>query len=86
MSRILVDIESLVFDGVAMDRARGRRLALLAQEALERMLRNRGLAAPPAVGAGPAKPAEVKATPESSDLRWAQELAETLCRALDRKT
>jgi hypothetical protein len=92
MSRLWVDIERIVLDGVALDPAKASRLAALTQLALERLLRERGAAG---LRAGaPAQPqqtrtsrpegAVVTRSPPAAEERWADELAHVICRAIDR--
>ena len=69
MSRLWIDIERIVLDGVALDPAKAGRLATLTQMALERLLRERPTA---------------KGSPPAAEERWADELAQTIFRAVDR--
>jgi hypothetical protein len=86
MSRILVDIERIVLSGIPLEAAQSRRLAVLTQIALERLLRHRGLAQPFEGGAeAPKKTREMKVSAEANESQIAQELAEVLYRTLDRK-
>jgi hypothetical protein len=88
MSRLWVDIERIVLDGVAIDPAKGPRIAALTQASLERLLRERGVTANVRVGAGTdqQKTQHRGATrsPPAADARWADELAQILYRAIDR--
>jgi hypothetical protein len=92
MSELWVDIEQLVLDGVPLDRARGRRVALLTEMALERLLRERGVSAAtsrvgPIRAAGRrTERAEMKSPPARDETRWAEDLAKILLRAIDRST
>ena len=90
MSRLWVDIERVVLDGVALDPSRGNRIAALTQMALERLLRERGTAArlrsgeaTPTPHTQPSQGPETK-SPPSAEARWADELAQILYRAVDR--
>lgn len=94
MSRLTIEIERMVFDGVALEPAKGRRLVDLTQIALERLLRNRGVSgrlAEPAQAQGPTSGAGIKSSPAAmksplaDETRWANELAEILYRAIDRR-
>jgi len=86
MRAIRVEIENLVLSGFPMDPAKGRRLAAMTRMALERLVRERGISA----GAGgasphPSKPLEMKGRAGAGESCWAEELAETLYRTLDRR-
>jgi len=90
MSALWVDIERIVFDGVALDPPKADRLAALTQIALERLLRERGAAAGRRAGE-PAQPRTsrpeqlaVTRSPPAAEERWADELAQVICRAIDR--
>jgi hypothetical protein len=97
MSRLWIDIERIVLDGVALDPAKANRLAALTQIALERLLRERGTAAGPRGGAPgqrggataqarESRAGQATATRSSpaAEERWADELAQTIYRAVDR--
>jgi hypothetical protein len=87
MSRIQVDIEGIVLSGIPLGAAQSRRLAVLTQIALERLLRQRGLAQPLESGEeAPKKTREMKVSAEANESQLAEELAEVLYRTLDRKT
>jgi len=89
MNRLSIDIERIVLDGVALDGAKASRLAALTQMALERLLRQRGGAVGQRGGAPTQTPdsrrdqpgARTSSAPEE---RWADELAQTIYRAIDR--
>jgi len=97
MSRLTVEIERIVLDGLILEPAKGRRLVDLTQIALERLLRARGVsgrlgergqaqeqeAATPGAGMR-SSPAATKSSP-ADETRWANELAEILYRAIDRR-
>ena len=86
MSRIQVDIEGIVLSGIPLGAAQSRRLAVLTQMALERLLRQRGLAQPFESGEeAPKKAREMKVSDPANESRLAEELAEILYRTLDRK-
>jgi hypothetical protein len=86
MSRIQVDIEGIVLSGIPLGAAQSRRLAVLTQMALERLLRQRGLAQPLWSGEeAPKKTREMKVSDPANESRLAEELAEVLYRTLDRK-
>lgn len=85
MSRLKVEIESLVFDGVGMDSAAARRLARRTETALERLLRDRGISSPEqSVAMRAVRAPDVKPPAGASEGRWAEELALALYRAVDR--
>ncbi|HEV2387310.1 MAG TPA: hypothetical protein VGS20_08650 [Candidatus Acidoferrales bacterium] len=85
MSRLAVEIECLVLDGVALDPAGAQRLARRTETALARLLGGRGIS-PETTGADlPAvKGPEMKPPAGASEARWAEELALALYRAIDR--
>jgi hypothetical protein len=90
MSRLWVEIEQLVFDGVALDPAKGRRVAALTEAALERLLRERGTSATMR-GDGASLEleqrdhrAEMESPPAADEARWADALAKVLYRTIDR--
>lgn len=87
MSRIQVDIEGIVLSGIPLGAAQSRRLAVLTQMALERLLRQHGLAQPLDSGEEAPKkmPREMKMSDPANQSRLAEELAEVLYRTLDRK-
>jgi hypothetical protein len=86
VSHIWVEIERLVLDGLPLDPAKGQRLTALSQKALERLLRERGISAPARLAGPKAIPTEhLKLTAGMTESRMADELAEALYRALDRK-
>jgi hypothetical protein len=87
MSRIQVDIEGIVLSGIPLGTAQARRLAALTQAALERLLRQRGLAQPEqrweeATGK---KMPQINVPADGNESHLADELAEALYRTLDRK-
>ncbi len=85
MSHVWIEIESLVLDGLQMDPAKGRRLARLTEMALERLLRERGIS--PEVESAEVKETkapDVRVPAAANEARWAEELAQSLYRALDR--
>jgi hypothetical protein len=90
MSELWVEIEQLVLDGVPLDPARGRRVAVLTQMALERLLRERGVSAALRRSGGsremerPGHRAEMKSPPTADEAQWAEGLAKIIIRAIDR--
>ena len=86
MNSLRVDIENLVLSGLAMDPARGRRLARLTEMALERLLRQRGVPVQftSDLSRNKAKGQLAKTPPDTDESRWAEELAQAVYRALDR--
>jgi hypothetical protein len=90
MSELWVEIEQLVLDGVPLDPTKGRRLAVLTEMALERLLRERGASAAMRLGGGsremeqPSHRAEMKSPPAADEAKWADGLAKILIRAIDR--
>ena len=85
MSLFSVEIETLVLDGFDLSPSAGRRLASLTEEALQRLLDQRGVPSPssrPEITEAPAQ--KMNATPDMRHERLAGELAEALYRALDR--
>jgi len=90
MSRLWIDIERIVLDGVALDPAKANRLASLTQMALERLLRERGTAVDLRGGAtaqaSRSRPDQLtaKGSPPAAEERWADELTQTIFRAVDR--
>ena len=88
MSRLWVDIERIVLDGVSIDPAKGHRIAALTQASLERLLRERGVTANVRVGADTderkTQHQGAMRSPPAADARWADELAQILYRAIDR--
>lgn len=89
MSRVMIDIESILLEGTGMDPAKGRRLASLTQAALERLLRDRGASTSLATrgdwSAG-TKSVRMGAPAGDSESRWAEELAAAVYRSIDRST
>ena len=86
MRRIEVDIEGIVLSGIPMGAAQSSRLAALTHVALERLLRQRGLAQPLQSGEEmPKKTPEIKVSSQANESHLAEELAEVLYRTLDRK-
>jgi hypothetical protein len=88
MSNLRLEIETLVLDGVPLNAAQGRRLAELTEIALTRLLEQRGTALRGMGGVD-----EKTKNPGSQTLhvpshaneaRWAEELALSLYRALNR--
>jgi hypothetical protein len=85
-----------VLDGVTLDSFQGRRLALLTEIALARLLEQHGTVT--RISSGPdeqqkdnngreiqnPRPATMRVPPNANDARWAEELAQTLYRAIDR--
>jgi hypothetical protein len=96
MNRLWIDIERIVLEGVALDGAKANRLAALTQIALERLLRQRGTAVGQRGGATAQHDDATAQTPgsrrnqpgakTSSEERWADELAQTIYRAIDRSS
>ena len=87
MSLFSVEIETLVLDGFDLSPSEGRRLARLTEEALQRLLDQRGAPSPlsrPEITE--ALPQQMNATPDMRREQLARELAEALYRALDRMT
>lgn len=90
MSQLWVEIEQLVFDGVPLDLAKGRRVATLTEAALERLLRERGLSAAMRGNGGSLEleqrdhRAEMESPPAADEARWAEALAKMLYRTIDR--
>jgi hypothetical protein len=85
MSLFSVEIETFVLDGFDLSPSAGRRLARLTEEALQRLLDQRGVPSPhsrPEVKE--ALTQKMQATPDVKHERLAGELAEALYRALDR--
>jgi hypothetical protein len=90
MSHLFVDIEALVLDGVPLRAVDGGRLARLTEMALTRLLQQRGITAfdagdrglrPDARNPGPMT---INAPAGANEVRWAEELALVLYRAMDR--
>jgi hypothetical protein len=90
MSQLWVEIEQLVFDGVTLDPAKGRRVATLTEATLERLLRERGISAAMRGDGGSAdleqrnRRAEMQSPPAADEARWADALAKVLYRTIDR--
>jgi hypothetical protein len=90
MSELWVEIEQLVFDGAAFDPAKARRVAALTEMALERLLRECGASAALRRGGGgremerPGHRAKMKTPPAADEAQWADALASTLLRTIDR--
>lgn len=90
MSHLYVDIEALVLDGVPLHSVDGRRLAHLTEMALTRLLQQRGLTAfdaghqALAADAPNPRPMKMNAPAWANEVRWAEELALVLYRAIDR--
>jgi hypothetical protein len=83
MSRLWIDIERIVLDGVPSDPARAGRVATLTQMALERLLRERGAAAAQASQPRSDERATTR-SPATPEERWADEIAHIVYRAVDR--
>jgi hypothetical protein len=88
MSNLWINIEALVLDGVPLNEAQGRRVAQLTELALARLLDQRGTVIKIAASAGKDKQdhksTTMKISPNANEARWAEELAMTLYRAMDR--
>jgi hypothetical protein len=95
MRPLWLDIERLVLDGIELDPARVQRMAGLAQAALERLLRERGIsprlryateenADQAAMKGNMQARGDMQAPSNNNEVRWAEDLAEALYRALDR--
>jgi hypothetical protein len=90
MSELWIEIEQLVLDGAAFDPAKARRVATLTEMALERLLRERGASAAMRRGGASGKTkrpdhrAEMKTPPAADEAQWADGLARTLLRTIDR--
>jgi hypothetical protein len=90
MSNLWINIESLVLDGVRLNEAQGRRVAQLTELALARLLDQRGTVTKIAASAGKekqdhkSKSTTMNISPNANETRWAEELAMTLYRAMDR--
>ena len=90
MSQLWVEIEQLVFDGVTLDPAKGRRVAALTEAALEQLLRERGVST--AIRGNGAsvdleqrnRRVEMQSTSAADEARWAEGLAKVLYRTIDR--
>jgi len=93
MSDLWVEIEALVLEGVPMNSVQGRRLAEQTEIALTRLLEQRGVS----TGALTSEAEQHKTKNErtagsqtmhlpvnANEARWAEELALTLYRAMDR--
>jgi hypothetical protein len=89
MNPLWIDIERIALDGVPIDPSKGRRLAALTQAALERLLRNRGISAGMSAAGAYSETRDSKVdikspTATGNEVRWADELATALYRAIDR--
>jgi hypothetical protein len=90
MSNLWVNIEVLVLDGVPLNEAQGRRVAQLTELSLARLLDQRGTVTKIASSPGKekkdhkSKSATMNISPDANEARWAEELAMTLYRAMDR--
>jgi hypothetical protein len=90
MSNLWVDIETLVLDGVPLNAAQGRRVAQLTDLALARLLDQRGTVSRIASlesnekADRNTKSATMRVPANANEARWAEELALTLYRAMDR--
>jgi hypothetical protein len=85
MSLFTVEIETLVLDGFDLSPSAGRRLARLTEEALQRLLDQRGVPSPLSrLEVKEAPEQQMNATPDVKHERLAGDLAEALYRALDR--
>ena len=88
MSNLWLEIETLMLDGVPLNSVQGRRLAELTEVALTRLLEQRGTALRDVSGAdetGKNPGAQTMHVPaHANEARWAEELALSLYRALDR--
>lgn len=88
MSNLWLEIETLVLDGVPLNAVQGRRLAELTEIALTRLLEQRGTAlrGMGSVGEKVKNPgAQTLNVPaHANEVRWAEELALSLYRALER--
>jgi hypothetical protein len=90
MSHLWVEIETLVLNGVPLNASQGRRLAELTEIALARLLEQRGTATRLSSGES-SQPdgtevvsSAMRVPPNTNEARWAEELALTLYRAVDR--
>ena len=90
MSNLWMEVEALVLGGVQMNPAQGRRLRLLTETALMRLLDQRGAGSglgdrirddvestDPVAG-------EMKLPANADEARWAEEIALAVYRAMDR--
>ena len=90
MSNLWINIEALVLDGVPLNAAQGRRVAQMTELALARLLDQRGTLTKIASSAGKEKTdrksrsTTMQISPNANEARWAEELAMTLYRAMDR--
>lgn len=86
MTPLWIDIERIVLDGVPLDPAKGQRLAALTRIALERLLRERGIASEIGEVGAPrgraSRPVNMKRPPAGDEACWADELAAALFRAI----
>jgi hypothetical protein len=88
MSNLWLEIETLMLDGVPLNPVQGRRLAELTEIALTRLLEQRGTALRGMSGvdekAKNPGPQTMHVPAHANEARWAEELAHSLYRALDR--
>jgi hypothetical protein len=83
MSLFAVEIEELVLDGFDLSLSEGRRLARLTESALARLLDQRGIASSFREPGAPVASIDVR--PGTPTRRLAEQIAEALHRALDRR-
>jgi hypothetical protein len=90
MSNLWINIEALVLDGIPLNAAQGRRVAQLTELALARLLDQRGTITKIASSTErettdhKSKSATMQISTNANEARWAEELAMTLYRAIDR--
>lgn len=91
MSNLWVEIESLVLDGVPLNSMQGRRLAELTEIALTRLLEQRGTSTRGITGSDETDknvqnqgPQTMHVPANANEARWAEELALSLYRTMDR--
>jgi hypothetical protein len=88
MSNLWLEIETLMLDGVPLNSVQGRRLAELTEVALTRLLEQRGTALRAVTGTDEKAKNPASQTmhvpAHANEARWAEELALSLYRALDR--
>jgi hypothetical protein len=91
MSNLWVEIETLVLDGVPLNSVQGRRLAELTEIALTRLLEQRGTSTRGIAGSDETYkkvqnqgPQTMHVPDNANEARWAEELALSLYRTMDR--